>query len=51
MNFCVIPLEVYARNVFPVEVFRDCVMVFEDSSEVVKVVVTYILDAKIINNE
>ena len=51
MDFCVIPLEVYARNVFPVEVFLDCLMVCEDSSEVVKVVVTYILDSEIINNE
>ena len=37
--------------IFSVEVLRDCVMVGEDSSEVVKVVVAYILDAEIISNE
>ena len=36
---------------FPVEVLRDCLMVGEGSSEVVKVVVAYILDAEIISNE
>ena len=31
-DFCVIPLEVYASNFFPVEVLRDGVMGGEDSS-------------------
>ena len=50
-DFCVIPLEVYARKKIPVEVLRDGVMGGEDSSQVVKVVVAYILNAEIINNE
>ena len=36
---------------FPVEVLRDGVMGGEDSSQVVKVVVSYILNVKIINYE
>ena len=51
VDFCVIPLEVYARKTYPVKVLRDGVMGSEDSSEVVKVVVAYILNAEIINNE
>ena len=48
--FCGIPLEVYARKNIPVEVLRDGVSGGEDSSQVVKVVVAYILNAEIINN-
>ena len=51
VDFGVIPLEVYAIKFFPFEVLYDGVMGGEDSSEVVKVLVTYILNAKIINNE
>ena len=36
---------------FPFKVLHDGVMGGEDSSEVVKVVVSYILNAEIINNE
>ena len=51
VEFCVIPFEFYARIFFPFEVLRDGAMGGEDSSEVVKVVVVYILNSEIINNE
>ena len=31
-DFGIIPLEVYARNLFPFEVLLDCIMDGEDSS-------------------
>ena len=49
-GFCVIPLEVYARKKNLVKVLLDGIIGGEDSSEVVKVVVAYILNAEIINN-
>ena len=51
VDFCVIPLEVYASNLFSFKVLRDGVMGGEDSLSVVKVVVAYILNSEIINNE
>ena len=51
MNFCLIPLKVYTSKCFPVKVLRDGVMGDEDSSWVVKVVVAYIPNAEIVNNE
>ena len=51
VEFGVIPLEVYAIKFPPFEVLYDGVMGGEDSSEVVKVLVAYILNAEIINNE
>ena len=51
MDFGVITLEVYDRNVFFFKFLRDGVMSGEDSSYVVKVVIAYILNDKIINNE
>ena len=47
----IVPVEFYASKQFSVEVLSDRVVVGGDCVEVVKVVVTHILDAKIVDNE
>ena len=51
MDFYVIQREVNATKISPVNILCDCVIVCEENYYMVKVVVAYILDAKIINNE
>ena len=51
MVLCIFPVEVYDSKTFSVKILSDHVVVSEECAEVVKVAVSHVLDAEIVDNE